>query len=119
MRSRKNYLKYRKKLFKWKQIGMHSDSICSECGQNTIYQIYRYDAWCCISCNKWLEDACDDPACPYCSARPQTPMEAYALIDLEVGSAGEKKMWRRRNYQHKTDGKMRHQKKRATFSVLN
>lgn len=44
--------------------------------------------------------------------RPETPYEAYYLLDMEIGSAGEKKRWRRENYQHKTDGMRRHRKRR-------
>lgn len=112
MNSRKNYLNYRKKQFKWKLIGWHSDSVCPKCGQKAIYQIYKYDALCCVSCNEWLEKACSDPDCPFCSRRPQTPYEAYFLFDMEIGSAGERKRWRCDNYQHKTDGLRKHEQRR-------
>ena len=115
MKNRKNYLKARKKQFKWKTIGWPSESVCSKCGQKTIYHIYRYDAWCCISCNEWLDEICSDPNCPFCSRRPETPYEAYYLSDVEIGSAGEKKLWRRENYQHKTDGMRKHKKHRETI----
>ena len=112
MKNRKNYLKFRKKLFKWKLIGFHSGRECSNCGQKTVYQIYKYDAWCCISCNEWLDATCEDPKCPFCSKRPVTPYEAYCQIDIEAGSAGERKHWRRENYQHKVDGAKRREKHR-------
>lgn len=112
MKNRKNYLKARKKQFKWKLIGDFSNSKCPKCGQESILHFYKYDAWCCISCNEWLENICDDPNCPLCYGRPKTPYEAYYLIDIEVGSAGERKNWRRYNYQHKIDGMRKHQKKR-------
>lgn len=57
MKNRKNYLKARKKQFKWNLIGGYSDSECPICGKKTTLQ---FDAWCCISCNEWLEDACND-----------------------------------------------------------
>ena len=113
MKSRRNYLKFRKNQFKWKQIGWHSESVCARCGQKSIYLIEKYDALCCISCNEWLEKTCSDPDCPFCSGRPETPHEAYFLEDMEVGSAGRKKLWRRENYQHKTDGMRKHEKRRA------
>ena len=34
----------------------------------------EYDAYFCGTCNKWLEDKCNDPECEYCPARPATPM---------------------------------------------
>jgi hypothetical protein len=34
----------------------------------------EYDAYYCKSCDKWLEDKCDDPNCEYCTTRPQTPV---------------------------------------------
>lgn len=111
MKSRKNYLRFRKNQFKWKQIGWHSDSVCPDCGQKGIYQIDRYDAWCCIFCNVWLDEVCGDPDCPFCSKRPETPYGAYFLEDFEAGSAGERKFWRRKNYQHKTDGRRKHERK--------
>lgn len=116
MKSRKNFLKFRKNQFKWDLIGWHFEAVCDKCGQKTIYQIYKYDAVCCISCNEWLEEACSDPNCPFCSGRPETPYEAYFLADTEVGSAGKKKRWRRENYQHKTDGMRRHEKRREFLS---
>lgn len=119
MKNRKNYLKARKKQFKWKLIGDFSGSECPECGQKSILQFYKYDARCCISCNEWLENACNDPNCPFCSQRPKTPYEAYYLIDTEIGSAGGKKNWRRYNYQHKTDGMRKHQKQRELIEDIS
>lgn len=117
MKSRKNYLQYQKNQHKWKLMGWHSDSECSKCGRKTIFQIYRYDAWCCISCNEWLDEPCGDPDCPYCSNRPRTPYEACFLAELGIVGAGGKKMWRRMNYQHKTAGKMKHQKRRKAVET--
>jgi hypothetical protein len=34
----------------------------------------KYDAMYCETCNKWLEDPCDDPACEFCTVRPTTPV---------------------------------------------
>ncbi len=112
MKNRKNYLKFRKNQFKWKLIGCHSEAECTKCGQQTVYYIYKYDAECCISCNEWLEAGCQDPDCPFCSRRPQTPYEAYWLAETGAGSAGERKLWRRENYQHKTDGMRKHEKRK-------
>lgn len=115
MKNRKNYLKSRKKKFKWDKLGFHFGSECPNCGQKTVYQIYEYDADCCISCNEWFDAACGDPNCPFCSGRPDTPYEAYLQSDIEMESAGERKYWRRKNYQHKTDGARRHEKRREHY----
>ena len=34
----------------------------------------QYDAYYCETCNEWLEDACDDPTCEYCTNRPKLPV---------------------------------------------
>ena len=34
----------------------------------------EYDTYYCESCNKWLEDQCDDPGCEICIGRPPTPL---------------------------------------------
>ncbi|EOS23635.1 MAG: hypothetical protein K1W27_01200 [Lachnospiraceae bacterium] len=113
MKNRRNYLKARKKQFKWSQLGYVSkDALCPLCGANTLVQIDKYDSWACPSCGEWLDEACGDPDCPYCSLRPQTAFEAYALADVEAGSAGLKKRWRCDNYQHKTNGRKRHERRR-------
>lgn len=93
-------------------FGWHSESVCEKCGKKTIYHIEKYDARCCMSCNEWLDEACSDSECPFCSRRPETPYEAYYLEDVEAESAGIRKRWRRENYQHKTDGRKRHQRRR-------
>ncbi|MDE7326969.1 MAG: hypothetical protein K2N63_11985 [Lachnospiraceae bacterium] len=117
MKSRKNYLRFRRNQFKWKLIGWHSDSICSKCGEKAIYQIDKYDAWCCASCNEWLDEVCGDPDCPYCGQRPKTPYEAYFMADMEAGSAGQNKRWRCDNYQHKTNGMIRYKKRREAIDA--
>lgn len=119
MKSRKNFLKFRKNQFKWKKIGWHSDSKCPKCVQKTIFQIYRYDAWCCTACNEWLEEPCADPGCPFCGKRPQTPYEAYFMEDTEAGSAGLRKRWRQSNYQHKADGRERNRRHRELIDKLS
>jgi len=34
----------------------------------------EYDAYYCESCNKWLEDRCDNAECEICIGRPPTPL---------------------------------------------
>lgn len=110
MKNRKHYLKARKKLFKWKKLCFPMDSRCPYCDRKTILQYYKYDAKFCISCNIWLNAACNDPGCPFCRNRPESPYEAFYYEDMEACSALERKDWRRYNYQHKADGKKKHER---------
>lgn len=107
MKNRKNYLKHRRKQLKMKQIGRHSCFECEKCGQKAKYFIYRYDAWCCISCNLWLEEKCSDHNCTICANRPESPHELYYLPENEFNGAGKRKLWRCKNYQHKEKGKIK------------
>lgn len=101
MTKRAKQLKAKEQKRKWSQIGMFSDDrSCPFCENTNIIQIYVHDAWACIDCDEWLEEACDDPKCPYCVNRPETPYEVFWNTDFQTG-AGERKMWRRKNYEHK------------------
>lgn len=76
MKSRKNYLKARKKQFQWSYIGwVVKDSICPICSGSPLVLIDQYDAWACISCNEWLDKACDDPDCPIAAFDHRLPMK--------------------------------------------
>lgn len=106
MTKREKQLKLRGQKFKWSKIGMFvENSRCPICEGTTIIQLYKHDALACINCNEWLEEACDDPECPFCNGRPETPYEVYWNTDFEAGSSQSRKMWRRDNYQHKMKGK--------------
>lgn len=67
----------------------------------------KYDAWACMTCNKWKDKACNDPQCQFCSNRPETPYEVYWNHEAEINSSLERKKWRRSNYQHKKAGEQR------------
>lgn len=54
--------------------------------------------------------------CPYCSKRPSTPSEA---LYFEQERSDIKKDWRRRNYQHKNDGKNRHMRNRELYDDIH
>ena len=108
MKNRKNYLKARKKQFKMSQIGWVINEKCPECEEKAMILIYKHDALACMACNEWKDKACDDPKCPLCSTRPQTPYEVYWNYEAGVNSSLERKQWRRFNYQHKQDGARRH-----------
>ena len=77
---------------------------CENCDNFTLIQIYKYDAWACITCNEWIDEVCDSIDCPFCSNRPETPYEVYWLEYTQASSAGNRKHWRRLNYQHKKAG---------------
>lgn len=110
MKNRKNYLRARRRKRKWTQLGYISpNGICPLCGEKALIQFDQYDAWACMSCMEWLDEACGDPECPYCSIRPSTPYDAYILNDTD---AGIKKRWRCDNYQHKIHGMIKHETRR-------
>ncbi|MBR6770588.1 MAG: hypothetical protein IKM28_05020 [Lachnospiraceae bacterium] len=113
MKNRKNYLKSRKKAIQWKEIGDFLEKECPLCGQRTRLYVYQYDAVCCLSCNQWLETGCSDPNCEFCRKRPETPYAVYWLTEMGVGSAGRRKDWRRKNYQHKMNGWERKKKQQS------
>lgn len=62
--------------------------------------------------NKWLEKVCTDPTCSFCAGRPETPYEVYWREKESPSDYSEIKKWRRDNYSHKENGKLKHEKKR-------
>lgn len=116
MKNRKNYLKARRRKLKWKQLGYISpNGVCPNCGETSLIQFDRYDAWACMSCMEWLDAACGDPDCPYCSIRPETPYDAYVLNGAD---AGLRKRWRCDNYQHKANGMARRETRRQQHIII-
>lgn len=115
MKNRKRYLKYKEKQKKMNEYGTWLKLECQICGRDLFYYD-KYDATCCIFCDVWIEPACDDPDCPYCSIRPSAPYEAVYFEDEKDDF---RKDWRRQNYQHKNDGKLRHERKRALYTKNN
>ena len=47
-----------------------TDKICC---QETKKYSEEHDCFYCDTCNKWLEDKCDDPICEFCTTRPESP----------------------------------------------
>lgn len=45
---------------------------CGDCKSLNVDYAERWDAWYCVHCMRWLEDACGDAACWYCDGRPET-----------------------------------------------
>ncbi len=50
-----------------------ADSVCSYCGEKSVYMCDEFDALFCIECDRWLERRCGDPNCEFCSERPPKP----------------------------------------------
>ena len=62
-----------KKLIKWRKEHPHvKDNLCSKCGTLVSYN-EQFDTYYCKKCNVWLEPACSDKNCEYCSKRPKKP----------------------------------------------
>ena len=110
MKNRKRYISYRTRRRKTERHGMFSLTPCPGCGKNELFFYYRYDANCCLGCNVWLDKNCGDPECPYCSNRPDTPLEAL-FLEMPKQDAHIRKRWRRDNYFHKESGKLRKEKR--------
>ena len=105
MKNRKRFLHYQANVRKKLKYGMELSGECPWCGEASLFHYDRYDAKCCLSCDMWLDEACSDPRCPYCAARPGTPSEAFFLEDNKNPYQKERL---RQNYQHKNDGMLRH-----------
>lgn len=45
-----------------------------ECGKDSFYSEI-WDAYYCLSCNKWITAACKDPYCEHCHGRPERPFK--------------------------------------------
>jgi hypothetical protein len=55
--------------------GWVDDRTCARCGARRVYHMGR-DAFFCPACNTWLEEACGDTSCSFCSGRPARPLPA-------------------------------------------
>ncbi|MBR7085871.1 MAG: hypothetical protein IKI37_11995 [Oscillospiraceae bacterium] len=99
---------------------MKCSGACPFCDKTFIFLINCYDAKACLCCNQWLEKACSDPNCPYCANRPEFPLGAFAFMKEKIRR--EKQLLRkdllRKNYQHKHDGELRHQKRILFYQEL-
>ena len=86
---------------------------CPHCDADSVFLINAYDAEACLSCNQWLESACQDPACPFCANRPDTPSGALFLLKekAERRIQQSQKDRLRLHYQHQYNGKIRHERK--------
>lgn len=110
MKNRDHYSNNRNRLAIWKRIGFLSDIPCPKCGQMGKIFIDEYDDWACIYCNEWFTEPCNNPNCPFCSKRPDTPYAVYWKAKETPVDAGSVKRWRRDNYSHKERGRLKHEK---------
>ena len=105
----------RKIIREWNAFGSWLNSECQLCGERLFFYD-KYDAVCCIACDVWFNKTCGNPKCPFCSARPDGPSEALYREEKRPGRA---KAWDRKHYQHKTGGKIRHEKKRNQYAQIS
>ena len=113
MKNIKKYIRFRK----CRAYGNFYQGLCPECGNQKLFYYFRYDAEACLQCDLWLAPKCSDPDCPYCANRPDSPEEALMLEEIPH-DAEARKLWRRENYQHKHDGRIRHQKRKNFYQEL-
>ena len=52
---------------------IEQEKYCSKCDFHLIYYD-DFDTYFCPECNSWMESACSDSTCRYCSNRPETPL---------------------------------------------
>jgi hypothetical protein len=45
---------------------------CPSCFGTRAYS-FRFDAFYCERCDRWLEEACEDKRCIFCAERPELP----------------------------------------------
>lgn len=46
---------------------------CGVLGHGPATRFPEADAYACLQCDEWLEGACDDPECMFCSDRTERP----------------------------------------------
>ena len=75
---------------------------------------------CCVYCDSWVDKPCDDPDCPFCANRPDTPSEAlfYEELFYQEECGRMEKEYRRKNYQHKDSGAKKHQMQKEEYQMI-
>lgn len=111
MRNGKRYRLYKARIRRLTKqvdsIGILINSVCPNCNSNNTFYYYRFDAECCLECDTWLEEKCDDPLCTYCSRRPATPSEAFFSEEIQYDKCRKDNL--RIKYHKRYSGKLRHE----------
>lgn len=111
MKNGKRYRRYKARIRrltrKTDMCGTATYSICPNCNGRNIFYYDRFDALCCLSCDTWLEKACGDPLCQYCSKRPDTPSEAFFSEEIQYNKYRKDNL--RMKYHKRYSGKLRHE----------
>jgi hypothetical protein len=71
---------------------------CSIC-QVSLFYFDKYDATCCVRCDIWHEDTCDDPNCMFCAVRPEKPSIGLYLSEALFLSG--QKAYYHNKYEHR------------------
>lgn len=112
---RKHYLqRIHRRFAHIENYGIPHKGECPLCGSDLLFYYFRYDAECCLSCDKWLDEPCNDPNCKFCVNRPITP---FMALVTEKPQFIDKKDHLRNNYFHKSSGYIRH-KNRSVYRDL-
>ncbi|MDE5883871.1 MAG: hypothetical protein K2H29_02135 [Oscillospiraceae bacterium] len=107
-KNRKKYY-FLRKLKKLETTGliMKCTGHCPYCEADSVFLINTYDAEGCFACNQWLEDACQDPTCPFCAHRPATPFGALFLLkeraELRIQQSRKDRLRLHYQHQHNTN----------------
>lgn len=120
MKNRKRYLRYKSRLRRINKYGIfyYDEGECPKCGNNNfLFFYYKYDARCCLACDTWLENACNDISCPFCANRPPTPWSAF-FHENEVNVNSGKKDFFISNFAHKYSGELRHKVRRQKIESI-
>lgn len=121
LKNRKKYLKRRARLRRLINEGFAFETgyACEVCGEK-LYDFPTYDARGCFKCGSWAEDVCGDPDCPMCGKRPASPLDVYFESRQTAAHALCRKRSLQDNYFHKSNGAVKHRKRRLQYKkILN
>ena len=60
---------------------------CPFCNNTSLFRFEKFDAYCCVICNIWVEEKCSDPTCEYCSSRTLLPTDAIKYESNSIQKA--------------------------------
>lgn len=107
MKNGKKYRLYVTRIRRLSRYGTMLSDVCPECGKSDTFYYDRFDAVCCLFCDEWLEKACSDPLCTYCSKRPDKPSEALFSEEIQYDTLRKDNL--RIKYQRRYSGKLKHE----------